>query len=90
MSSQQSKVNEELKSFLDNNQYSRKSILRYEKIFGKTFVSTGGVDTTQDFCKKMELQVPKNSEIVLVGQITSFLNFCFLRRARKSSMSVVA
>lgn len=33
--------------FLDNQQYSRNSILRYEKIFGRTFVSTGGLETTQ-------------------------------------------
>ena len=33
--------------FLDDNQYTRNNILRYEKIFGETFVSTGGLKTTQ-------------------------------------------
>ena len=33
--------------FLDAKQYSRNSILRYEKIFGRNFVSTGGKDTTE-------------------------------------------
>lgn len=33
--------------FLDTNQYSRKSILRYERIFGHTWVSTGGEATSK-------------------------------------------
>ena len=33
--------------FLDQNQYTKKGILRYEKIFGKGFISTGGLETTQ-------------------------------------------
>jgi phosphoethanolamine N-methyltransferase len=33
--------------FLDDGQYSRTGILRYERIFGKTFVSTGGLETTK-------------------------------------------
>ena len=33
--------------FLDRQQYSRDSILRYEKIFGRTFISTGGLETTK-------------------------------------------
>jgi len=33
--------------FLDNQQYSKNGILRYEKIFGRTFISPGGVDTTE-------------------------------------------
>jgi hypothetical protein len=33
--------------FLDDGQYSRNGILRYERIFGDTFVSTGGVETTK-------------------------------------------
>lgn len=35
------------RQFLDNVQYSRNGILRYEKIFGPGFVSTGGIDTTK-------------------------------------------
>lgn len=33
--------------FLDANQYSQLSISRYERIFGRTFVSTGGEQTTK-------------------------------------------
>ncbi len=33
--------------FLDDGQYSRNGILRYERIFGDTFVSTGGLQTTK-------------------------------------------
>ncbi|XP_075425983.1 uncharacterized protein LOC142465681 isoform X2 [Ascaphus truei] len=42
--------------FLDNQQYSRRSILRYEKIFGEGFVSTGGLHTTQEFISMLNLQ----------------------------------
>jgi len=45
-----------LQSFLDENQYTRRGILRYERIFGKTFVSTGGAETTEAFCQKLDLQ----------------------------------
>ncbi|DAZ96530.1 TPA: hypothetical protein N0F65_011207 [Lagenidium giganteum] len=42
--------------FLDNQQYSTKSITRYEKIFGKGYVSTGGQTTTTEFVQKLNLQ----------------------------------
>jgi len=35
------------RAFLDGVQYSRTGILRYERIFGPGFVSTGGFDTTK-------------------------------------------
>ncbi|PIK59019.1 hypothetical protein BSL78_04046 [Apostichopus japonicus] len=35
--------------FLDNKQYSKRGILRYEKIFGAGYVSTGGPQTTEDY-----------------------------------------
>jgi len=47
---------ETFQSFLDQNQYTRNGILRYERIFGKTYVSTGGAETTQEFCQKLDLQ----------------------------------
>jgi phosphoethanolamine N-methyltransferase len=43
---------ESFQAFLDENQYSRKSILRYEKIFGPTYISTGGQETTIVIFKK--------------------------------------
>ncbi|KAK8752211.1 hypothetical protein OTU49_012513 [Cherax quadricarinatus] len=42
--------------FLDTNQYSHRSILRYERIFGHTWVSTGGETTTKDFLIKLGLR----------------------------------
>jgi phosphoethanolamine N-methyltransferase len=36
-----------LQDFLDQQQYSTNGVLRYEKIFGPGFVSTGGLDTTK-------------------------------------------
>ena len=33
--------------FLNDGQYQRNGILRYEKVFGKTYVSTGGETTTK-------------------------------------------
>ncbi|XP_075044778.1 uncharacterized protein LOC142104163 isoform X2 [Mixophyes fleayi] len=41
--------------FLDNHQYSRRGILRYEKIFGEGFVSTGGLETTKEFISMLNL-----------------------------------
>ncbi|GAB6027179.1 hypothetical protein CHUAL_013932 [Chamberlinius hualienensis] len=43
-------------SFLDDNQYTQKGILKYEKIFGQSFVSTGGKQTTEEFCADLQLQ----------------------------------
>lgn len=51
--------------FLDNQQYSRKGILRYEKIFGDGFVSTGGLETTKEFISMLNL-VP-GQRVVDVG-----------------------
>lgn len=42
--------------FLDNVQYKCSGILRYERVFGHGFVSTGGIDTTKEFVAKLELQ----------------------------------
>ena len=38
---------EERQKWLDGNQYTRNGILRYERIFGDDFISTGGVETTE-------------------------------------------
>ncbi|KAK3086427.1 hypothetical protein FSP39_018332 [Pinctada imbricata] len=48
--------------FLDKQQYSSNGILRYEKIFGRTYVSTGGADTTKEFVEMLNL---KKGEVVL-------------------------
>ena len=36
-----------LQEFLDNNQYNKSGILMYERVFGKGFVSPGGMTTTK-------------------------------------------
>src|SRR3954454_188171 len=38
------------RSYDNNGQYSRSGILRYEKIFGDGYVSTGGPETTATLC----------------------------------------
>ncbi|XP_074583787.1 phosphoethanolamine N-methyltransferase 2-like isoform X1 [Curcuma longa] len=42
--------------FLDNVQYKSSGILRYERVFGNGFVSTGGIETTKEFVAKLELK----------------------------------
>nr|ACG33501.1 phosphoethanolamine N-methyltransferase [Zea mays] len=42
--------------FLDNVQYKASGILRYERIFGEGYVSTGGVETTKEFVDKLDLK----------------------------------
>ncbi|KAG1347117.1 Phosphoethanolamine N-methyltransferase 1 [Cocos nucifera] len=42
--------------FLDNVQYKSSAILRYERVFGEGFVSTGGIETTKEFVAKLELK----------------------------------
>jgi phosphoethanolamine N-methyltransferase len=46
----------DFRHFLDNQQYQLQGILRYERVFGHGFVSTGGLQTTQDFVSKLDLQ----------------------------------
>ncbi|XP_032383403.1 phosphoethanolamine methyltransferase isoform X2 [Etheostoma spectabile] len=42
--------------FLDNQQYTKRSILRYEKMFGAGYVSTGGPSTTKEFVDLLNLK----------------------------------
>uniref|UniRef100_A0A674CB94 phosphoethanolamine N-methyltransferase n=1 Tax=Salmo trutta TaxID=8032 RepID=A0A674CB94_SALTR len=42
--------------FLDNQQYTRNGILRYEKMFGAGYVSTGGPSTTKEFVDLLNLK----------------------------------
>uniref|UniRef100_A0A672IYR3 phosphoethanolamine N-methyltransferase n=1 Tax=Salarias fasciatus TaxID=181472 RepID=A0A672IYR3_SALFA len=42
--------------FLDNQQYTSRGILRYEKMFGAGFVSTGGPSTTKEFVDLLNLK----------------------------------
>lgn len=45
-----------LQEFMDHKQYSRNGVIRYEKIFGDGFVSTGGIDTTTKFLAELNLK----------------------------------
>ncbi|CBY30945.1 unnamed protein product [Oikopleura dioica] len=65
MSEQQSYDSAEFQKFLDEQQYSRNGILRYEKIFGVDFVSTGGISTTREFVKMLKLK--KGQKVLDVG-----------------------
>ena len=40
---------------LDQTQYTVNGILRYEKVFGHNFVSTGGIKTTQELFAEIDL-----------------------------------
>ncbi|XP_024372759.1 phosphoethanolamine N-methyltransferase isoform X2 [Physcomitrium patens] len=42
--------------FLDTQQYTSTGILRYERIFGEGFVSTGGIETTKAFVSMLDLK----------------------------------
>ncbi|KAJ4848380.1 Glycylpeptide N-tetradecanoyltransferase 2 [Turnera subulata] len=42
--------------FLDNVQYKTNGILRYERVFGEGYVSTGGIETTKEFVAKLDLK----------------------------------
>lgn len=50
---------QKLQKWLDQNQYTRKGILRYEAIFGKTYVSVGGEITTRQFTEDLGLEPDK-------------------------------
>lgn len=51
-----SQSDREFQQFLDNVQYKSNGILRYERVFGQGFVSTGGIETTKEFVSKLELK----------------------------------
>lgn len=45
----------DFRHFLDHVQYSRSGILRYEKVFGDGYVSTGGIQTTSEILQRFTL-----------------------------------
>lgn len=50
------KMDPGFRNFLDTSQYNRTGILRYERIFGEGFVSTGGIETTKHFLELLDLK----------------------------------
>jgi phosphoethanolamine N-methyltransferase len=53
--------------FDNNGQYSRTGILRYEKIFGEHYVSTGGHATTDDLCRRLGSVLRPGARVLDVG-----------------------
>jgi phosphoethanolamine N-methyltransferase len=53
--------------FDNNGQYGRTSILRYEKIFGEGYVSTGGHATTLDLCARLGALLRPGVRVLDVG-----------------------
>ena len=70
------KKDKEFQTFLDTHQYARKGILLYERIFGDTYVSTGGESTTAKFCSEIQSHSLKVS--LNFKPITSKLRKLFL------------
>jgi phosphoethanolamine N-methyltransferase len=54
-------------SYDNHGQYSRTGILRYEKIFGHGYVSTGGHDTTEYLCSKLGESLQPGVKVLDVG-----------------------
>jgi len=55
------------RSYDNNGQYSRTGILRYEKIFGAGYVSTGGPETTAYLCSKLGAALRPGVRVLDVG-----------------------
>lgn len=47
---------ERFQDFLDEVQYSKEGVARYEWIFGETFLSTGGLKTTEEVLSRVDLK----------------------------------
>lgn len=65
-----------IKEFFDHKQYSLNSILRYEKIFGEGYVSTGGSETTEMFLETLNLK--PNMRVLDIGCGVGGGKFCLL------------
>jgi phosphoethanolamine N-methyltransferase len=51
----------------NNGQYSRSGILRYERIFGDGYVSTGGPETTSNLCARLGSALRPGARVLDVG-----------------------
>lgn len=51
----------------NNGQYSRTGILRYEKIFGAGYISTGGPETTETLCARLGKALRRGVRVLDVG-----------------------
>ena len=50
----------DLRHFLDGSQYTSQGITKYQMIFGDGFVSPGGIETTAEFSKMLEVKTDEN------------------------------
>jgi phosphoethanolamine N-methyltransferase len=57
----------ESQTYDNNGQYSRSGILRYEKIFGAGYISTGGPETTDYLCTKIKDKLRPGVRVLDVG-----------------------
>jgi len=55
------------RAYDNNGQYSRTGILRYEKIFGDGYVSTGGHETTESLCSRIGEALHPGVHVLDVG-----------------------
>src|SRR4051794_25103338 len=67
MTVQQTADTSKSQTYDNNGQYTRKGILRYEKIFGDGYVSTGGPETTQYLCTKLQETLRPGIKVLDVG-----------------------
>ena len=73
------------RAFLDGVQYSRTGILRYERIFGPGFVSTGGLETT-----KVSVALPRPACPALPSPscLSSYMKRCMMAGSTANSDSL--
>jgi phosphoethanolamine N-methyltransferase len=55
------------RAYDNNGQYTRTGILRYEKIFGDGYISTGGPETTDDLCARLGDALRPGVKVLDVG-----------------------
>jgi len=63
----QSQASSAEQAYDNNGQYSRTGILRYEKIFGDGYVSTGGPETTDYLCARLGPKLQPGAKVLDVG-----------------------
>ena len=55
---------DKFQKFLDKDLYERHKILRFEQMYGKTWVSTGGQETTTELFNELDLKVSEQTNSV--------------------------
>jgi phosphoethanolamine N-methyltransferase len=67
MTTPQQTADSSSQTYDNNGQYTRKGILRYERIFGDGYISTGGLETTVYLCSKLEGHLLPGARVLDVG-----------------------